>query len=205
MRTPLLSLVVLATTLSGACAAELTPGDDEGGGPMTVDEMGGPNIGHTHEDDDVISTSVDATAEDVWVYLDLDDGQQLEVSDPRADPDWDIAFQRFNIKLNGGDSGTAGVEAILLEDMAFEDVDVAPAQGYISDLPDGDDENENPDYVFQDWYDYNIATHVLTPRPVVYVVRTAEPQHYKLQIDAYYDDVGTSGTLGFRWAWVEGP
>lgn len=203
MRTPPLPLA-LFFALTCACAAELTPGDDEGGGPVMVDEMGGPNIGHTHEDDGVISTSVDATSEDVWIYLDLDDGQQLEVSDPRANPDWELAFQRFNIKLNGGESGDAGVEVALLEGVTFEDVDVAPADGYTSDLPD-DDDDQSPEYALQDWYDYDVMTHVLMPRPVVYVLRTAEPQHYTLQIDAYYDEVGTSGYLGFRWARIEGP
>lgn len=202
MRSILPTALLLA--LATGCAADLSPNDDDGG-PVVVDERGGPNVGHVDEGDGVIATRVDATSEEAWVYLDLDEGLQLDVDDPRTEPDWELAFMRFHIKLNGGASGTAGVEIAILEDVAFEDVDVAPADGYIRDLPDGDDENEEPDYALQDWYDYDIMTHVLTPRPVVYVLRTDQSRHYKLQIDTYYDEAGTSGHMQFRWAWIEGP
>lgn len=205
MRTLHSTLAIPMLALVGACAPDLTA-DDAGIEPeVMVDEMGGPEVGHNDEGEGVYLTRVDATSEEDWIYLDLADGSQLEVSDPQADPDWDLAFQRFHIKLNGGSSGSAGVEAVKLDETTFDEIEVAPADGYLSDQPDGDDDNDHPDYVLQDWYDYNFMTHVLTPAAAVYVVRTAEPVHYKIQVEAYYDDAGTAGHLSFRWSRVEGP
>ncbi|MEM9456737.1 MAG: HmuY family protein [Myxococcota bacterium] len=208
--------ITLTSTLAlvCACAPDLSAGDGDMDMDMDMeaetetmagDMGGGPQVEHTDEGDGVYLTRVDATSDEDWIYLDLANGAQLEVSDPQADKDWDLGFQRFHIKLNGGASGSAGVEAALLEDTTFDDVKVAPADGYLADQPDGDDDNDQPDYVLQDWYDYNIMTHVLTPTPTIYVVRTADMDHYKFQIEAYYDDAGTSGHMTFRWTEVEGP
>lgn len=50
------------------------------------------------------------------------------------------------------------------------------------------------------WYDYDFMTHVLTPKPVVYVVRTVEGNAFKLEVQGYYDEAGTSGIFTIRWA-----
>lgn len=205
MRTLQFTVAIPTLALVCACAPDLMA-DDAGMEPeVMVDEMGGPQVGHNDEGDGVFVTLVDATSEEDWIYLDMADGSQLDVSDPQADGDWDLAFQRFHIKLNGGVSGSAGVEAVKLAETTFDEVEVAPADGYISDQADGDDDNDHPDYVLQDWYDYNFMTHVLTPAVAVYVVRTADPVHYKIQLENYYDEAGTSGYLSFRWSRIEGP
>ncbi len=202
------ALTMLAMTLvMSACAPDLAAQDDDNGAASqgVVDDMGGPEVSHTDEGDGVFLTRVDATAEDRWIYVSLVDGVQLDVDDPQIDASWDLAFQRFQIKLDGGVSGPAGVEAVVIDDAAFEDVEQAPADGYVGDQPDGDDDNEDPDYALREWYDYNIMTHLLTPAPVVYVIRTGDERHYKLAIEAYYDDAGTSGHVSFRWAPVDAP
>jgi hypothetical protein len=45
-----------------------------------------------------------------------------------------------------------------------------------------------------------VATHVLTPRKLVYVVRGANGRYYKLEMLEYYDAAGTAGYPTFRWA-----
>ena len=52
----------------------------------------------------------------------------------------------------------------------------------------------------QSWYDYDDVTHVLTPFPIVWVVKTADGSHVKLVIESYYDAAGTSGHFTWRWA-----
>jgi hypothetical protein len=198
-----IGMSLLAVCLLG-CAADLEAGDGGTTG-LSVGERGGPNVVHEEQSEGEVVTRVDATAEETWVYLDLDSGEQLDVADPSADADWDVAFLRFHIKLNGGVSGGADVDALPLSDTAFADVTVAPADGFLTDQADGEDDNEDPDYVFRDWYAYEFMTHVLTPHPIVYVVRTAEPRHFKLQIENYYDDAGSSAHITFRWAEIPGP
>lgn len=199
---PILSITLLSAS---ACAPPLEAGDDA----MATDDgpsegAGGPQVEHEDLGGGLTSTRVDASDEDAWVYLDLSDGEQLELADPRADPDWDLGFRRFHIKLNGGVSGEAGVEAAVLPGVTFEELEVAPVDGFGSDEPDGDDDGDEPDYVLQQWYEYDARTHVLTPAPVVYVIRHGD-QHTKIQIESYYDDAGTSGHLSFRWASVAAP
>ena len=188
-----------------ACAPELEAGLDEEEDLDPMVDEGGPQVDHMEDGEGVVRTHVDATAEDAWVYLSLADGAQLQVDAPLSDPSWDLAFQRFNIKLNGGISGSGEVEAATVLDVELEDVELAPADGYLSDQADGDDEDENPDYALHQWYEYNVMTHVLTPRAAVYVIRTGEGEHYKLQLVDYYDDAGTSGHPTFRWARVAAP
>jgi hypothetical protein len=84
----------------------------------------------------------------------------------------------------------------------------APDAGYLEDQPDGPDGNTEFDTVFDNgevWYSYNVMTHVLTPRPIVYVVRSDERRYFKLVIDGYYDAAGTPAVFSLRWAPVEAP
>lgn len=182
------------------CAAELAHGDEDAA-------ISGSPIETLGRDGDVTTTRVDATSDSEWIYMDLESGAQV-TQDAAQDGDaWDIAFQRFQIMVNGGVSGEGGVEVAVLES-AFDDVDEAPESGFITDAPDSDvDENDDPDLAFTagdtGWYDYDLTTHTLSPRPFTYVVRTVERNVYKLAILDYYDDAGTSGFLTFEWAPLE--
>ena len=193
----------LAAALAlGACAPDLgeTLGDegtnDDGGHA----DGGGPQVQHEDEGDGVTLSVIDASDDEVWVYLDLESGDQETVDDPLTSDAWDLGLLRFNIAINGGISGPGGMEAVLLEDVAFADVTEAPTEGWVTDAVDGDDENEDPDYALASWYDYDFMTHVLTPRPQVYGVRTVEGGTFKLEFVNYYDDAGTSGFFTIRWA-----
>lgn len=187
-----------------ACAADLGSGsDDDAGAEMMVDDVGGPHVGHVEQGDGMFVTTVDATSETEWVYLRLSDGAEVEVADPAADTSWDLAFLRFHVKLDGGVSGDAGVEAAPIEGAAFDDVKGPPAEGWITDQPDGDDDDEDPDYALRGWYAYDVMTHILTPQDVVWAIRTGDGAVYKLRIEDYYDDAGTSGHLRFRWGRID--
>ncbi|HNF99249.1 MAG TPA: hypothetical protein PK493_18265, partial [Pseudomonadota bacterium] len=74
-------------------------------------------------DPDTHSAQVDATAggsmsysKNPFVYLDLIAGKKAELTDVQAAQSgaWDIAFKRWQIKINGGDSGPGGVGAALV-------------------------------------------------------------------------------------------
>ncbi|QEA12836.1 HmuY family protein [Comamonas flocculans] len=52
----------------------------------------------------VRTATVDARSDTDWAYLDLQSGTITSASGP-----WHIAFNRYNIKLNGGDSGSGKV------------------------------------------------------------------------------------------------
>lgn len=194
---------VAASIPAIACAPPLGVEDDDTGGE-TTGVAGGPNVRHQGEEGAAMLTHVDATDDEAWVHIGLPSGRQVDVGESSGDDPWVLGLRRFHAKLNGGVSGDVGVEAAMLEDVRFEDITRAPADGYLSDMADGDDENEDPDYALASWYDYDVATHLLTPRPLVYVIRNGET-HYKLKFTDYYDEAGTSGHPSFLWAAIEGP
>jgi hypothetical protein len=149
----------------------------------------------TRASDGTYTTIVDATAMTGWTYVDFETGGELPATGP-----WDLRFQRFHISANGGVTGTGGVEVAAVTGVAFADV-TAPATGFVSDAADGNGDGV-PDYVLDQgdaWYAYSEATHVLMPRPIVWVVKTAGGSTVKLEIVSYYDTAGTSGTLTLHW------
>src|SRR5690606_26288368 len=56
----------------------------------------------------VREATVDATAANTWVYFDLVTGTNSSENGV-----WHIAFNRYNVKLNGGDSGAGSVGGFL--------------------------------------------------------------------------------------------
>lgn len=199
----LLAAIALAGALQGACAEDLSQrlGPDAGpsvNGPITVEDLGGG----------VHRARVDAKGEVEWIYVSLAQGEPVpaeQADDPAA---WDIAFRRFNMKLNGGASGGGEAAVIPLLATDFDDLVKVPAGTWLTDEPDADADGV-PEYVMSigdnRWYDYEVTTHVLTPKDMVYVVKGATGSYYKLQMLEYYDMAGTAGYPAFRWAPVDGP
>ena len=192
--------LLLATLLCPlACAGDL---DDELGGdavePPAEGRVGPHTISEPREGGGQLTT-VDASDEVLWVYFDLETGAEIGIDDPAEDLQWDLAFRRFHIALNGGVSGSAGAEVAVLS-QAFDDVSEIPDAGFIVDEADGEDDNEDPDYAFRDWYDYNFMTHVLTPQTQTYVVLTGSGNAFKVALERYYDEAGTSGFPTVAWA-----
>ncbi len=169
------------------------------------------NFTHRRLDDGSIETLVDATSTTAWHYLDLETGEAVMPADPKTDHQWDLAFWRYVVLSNGGVSGTGGAHVARLEGTSFEAVTRAPEEGWIDDAPDGpDDLDDAPDSAFangvDDWFHYDLTTHILTPRTdVVFVVVTPSRNYFKLVFFAYYDAVGTPAYVRFRWAPVDPP
>lgn len=155
-----------------------------------------PKVVHHDEGNGITRTTVDATDALAWVYVDADD-DLAELDGPR--PGWDLGFSRQRIMLDGGVSGDAGVELAIVPAARLEDVAAAPTDGWITDQADDDDENSEPEYAFDAWFDYDPDTHVLTPKDLVFVVRTSEARLVATEIVSYYDEAGSSGLFTLRW------
>ncbi|MCP3103616.1 HmuY family protein [Myxococcus sp. K15C18031901] len=165
----------------------------------------GTHIRHSLNADGSITTVVDASGRDAWIGFDLDTGTQVAAD---TDAVWDLSFQRFGIRSRGGVNGTGGVEVALVKGQTFAQITQAPATGYAVDAADGDDEGTDPDTVFQageGWYVYDLATHKLSARDQVYIVRTDSKAYFKVQLLSYYDDAGTPAILKLQWAKVTAP
>ncbi len=201
MQRHLLLLALLSIPVG--CASDLDSELGNDGVEDPPEGMVGPDVNSTPREGGGQVSTVDSTDEELWVYFDFETGTQLQLQDPDMDTRWDVAFRRFHIASNGGVSGQGGVEVAVVE-QPFDSVTTAPPDGWLEDAPDGDDDNEDPDYVMRDWYDYNFMTHVLTPQDETYVVRTGDGNVFKVAIQDYYDDAGSSGHLTIAWAALEG-
>ena len=172
--------------------------------------MAGANgrVTNTLEVGGSVDRQVNASDMTSWVYLQLASGKEVSPTDPQSSTEWDLALLRHQIKVNGGISGRGGVEVALVAGTAFSALTAAPQSGYVTDQVDSTDDDADPDYAFVQrgtWYDYNVMTHVLTPKNQVYVVRATGGAYYKLQMTGYYDMAGSSGYPTFRWATVAAP
>jgi hypothetical protein len=191
------TLLNIALAVSG-CAEDLKTKDD--GDASSVQTVESESKG-----DGLHETVVNATDMMVYRYFDLD--ADAEVDEGSAD--WDLGFLRFKIKSNGGDSGDGGVLVAKLAGEDFDALSKAPDSGYVedSDAVSSKSENGDPNYGFlgaEPWYDYG-DKHQLSPKDVVYVVRSTAEKFYKVAVLNYYDKAGTSGYLTFKWAEIEAP
>ena len=130
--------------------------------------------------------TVDATAPDAWRRFSFRLGS---VIDDGGD-DWDLAFRRYAII-----TGPGGV--LDLGEVRFDEVRTVPASGY--QLNEGHAEPRNP--VIAGWYQYGFFSHVLTPKPHVWAVRTADGRYAKIEIVGYYCSGGQPGCLTFRYVY----
>jgi len=158
--------------------------------PAGPREVGGARVGP-------VVYTVDASAPEVWRYFDFSSGSLVESPGPLG---WDLAFRRFAVIVNGGE-GFAGEGGVVdLGDVAFGDVARAPEGAYEGSAAGRDSVNA----VLQRWYDYGFATHLLTPKPRVYVVRTADGRFAKLAFLSYYCPGARPGCVTFRYVYEGG-
>lgn len=98
-RSPYAVAVVAAITALSACESEaVIPGPDEPGPTNQI--------------------TVDATAANDFVHLDLSTGQIVNVASSSTSSDWDIAVRRYEIRINGGPHGPGGASATTVVDNA---------------------------------------------------------------------------------------
>lgn len=152
-------------------------------------------------DQNVTSGTIDATAggsmmsaDNPFIYVDLKNNVRVDVNDldARSSTTWDIALKRANIVVNGGDSGPGNRKAVVAPVATLAELTAAPTTGYAADdfttadckldATDGGELKSG----FANWYNYDDATHMLSPKPQVYVIERNNGTHVAFQIDAYY-------------------
>jgi hypothetical protein len=138
--------------------------------------------------------TVDASRPESWQYFAFYLGSVIEHPGPR---DWDLAFRRYEIIANGGRAfaGEGGIAD--LGEVAFADVKTVPESGY--EVTQGGADPRNP--AISRWYRYGYFSHVLTPRPRVWAVRTADGRYAKIELVSYYCPRSRPGCVTFRYVY----
>jgi len=127
------------------------------------------------------------------VYFDLTTGAVTNSSD------WDLKFEGWNIRVNGGVSGGGSVRAVLDATTPFATIDAAyaasaPAQAFSADSYGGV-------FAANRWYRYNITgtDNQIWPTFSVYLVRRGT-EVFKVQLVGYYAADGTPRQITVRYA-----
>lgn len=112
-----------------------------------------------------------------WVYLDLDNQCVVNPSSPQNSLDWDLAFRHLSVKVNGGISGTGGVEVrpLCSQYDSFSSHTKVPIDGWTTDQIDP--ESEVPNFAFAGWFDTSVGN----PANVMYFIKSVEDSFYRLR------------------------
>lgn len=178
---PLLGAALCAALVG--CADDLEPADAD------IIIGGDGKIVTTREADGSYLTSIDATATDTWTAIDFDRG----VESAEDDPAWDLAARRFHLKMPVP-ATSEGVAVMALGDVGLAEASASASGTWQSDA-EGDPALERGD----GWYSYDPTTHVVSPRPMTYLLRTGDGALRAFRIESYYDSFGTAAKLQVRW------
>jgi hypothetical protein len=141
-----------------------------------------------------------------WLFVALGDATKAAVNDVTSLQSlaWDLAFKRALIYTNGGEGGPGqGASAFLDKDFAnVTSADVASADFFSEKFFD-DDCNAVVDLTgatstsFSTWYNYDEASHVLSPVSGTWLVKGATGKIFKLRFESYYaTPSGGTGSTG---------
>lgn len=177
------------------------------------------------DDDEVVTPSTgDLTIADItlsrktdygndWIYFSFKDGAEVDSTDHANTLTWDIAFNRYNVRTNGGESGS-GQGAVLDGGLIdFTEYTEAPEDGYTVDdtiqivkefTGQGVEymtSTGNDAFVGCVALEYGSAgpSYVLSDH--IYVVKTADGKYAKVWIKSYHNNDGDSGHISFKYAY----
>jgi hypothetical protein len=138
--------------------------------------------------------TVDATDAEGWRHFSFRLGSVIEGA---GGSDWDLAFRRYQILANGGPqyAGRGGIADLGAVD--FNEVHAVPETGYVPNERTPDPRNA----AIASWYQYGFFSHVLSPKPHVWAVRTADGRYAKIELLSYYCARGEPGCPTFRYVY----
>ena len=218
-RTVLLAGIILYAMSVSSCADTLLTSEGFAGKPPEGSLPQAQKITVNTISLGVFEVLARATSATEWLYFDFESGQMVTPTDPLTDNSWDIALQRFKVKINGGNSGNGANSLLPIIGQSFDSLTATPSafSGAItdrSDAGDGDDAcrpAEGTLYAYLDstftgngcWFRYENTQ--LIVRDVTYVHKTHGNRYYKVRFFNYYSSTGTSGHITFRFSEVGAP
>jgi hypothetical protein len=153
---------------------------------------------------------VNSSGSTVWKYFSFANNDTVTIADPSNSTGWDLAFQRYRIKTNGGKSGSgsgsaansyqkgqAGFDSLkIVSDTATfakdDSISIAIQQGYAYYVV-------NP--VLYTWFILEFATEgtQIVPADRIYIVKTGTGKYAKIWFKSYYSPENISGYVTFQY------
>ena len=137
-----ISIGLMALIMIGliSCGTEISEEPDSGEGLLKETDQPIVETGsETETPAEKLSSStitVDATNQENWTYFSFEQGKVVEIPNADVSKDWDLAFQRTQVKINGGVSGPGSGGVVMLTETKFDSVEEAVADGYEKDTAD---------------------------------------------------------------------
>lgn len=156
------------------------------------------------------SFEVNAASSTKWKYFSFEKNDTVEIADPLTSTDWDLAFQRYRIRTNGGRSGNgpgkaansyqkgeSGFDALsVVPDTATfavdDSVSIAVVQGYATYVI-------NPE--LYSWFTMEMAAQgtQIVPSDYIYFIETGKGKYAKVWFKSYYSATNKSGYVSFQY------
>lgn len=153
---------------------------------------------------------VNATGSNDWKYFSFAANDTVSVADPENSSDWDLAFQRYRIRTNGGLSGNGSGSAAnsyekgqtgfdelnaVSDTSTFvsdDSLQIAVQQGYATYVV-------NPE--LYTWFALEFATQgtQIVPSDYIYIIKTATGKYAKVWFKSYYSISNQSGYVTFQY------
>jgi hypothetical protein len=153
---------------------------------------------------------IKSTSSTSWKYFSFASNDTVTITDPANSTGWDLAFQRYRIKTNGGLSGNGlgsaansyqkgqpGFDAlgIVSDTSTFindSSISIAVQQGYATYIV-------NP--ALYTWFSLQFATQgtQIVPSDYIYIVKTATGKFAKVWFKSYYNAYASSGYVTIQY------
>ena len=200
--------IALAALTVASCSR-----DNDDSTPIPNQEQTNPNL--------KLVKDLDASNASEWKYFSFANGTIVQVANPSTDLTWDIAFNRYNIRTNGGTSGSGQGGVIRTESKNLSEVTSVPSGTYTADemktthtyangRPTSSTTSLNS-VISGDintttgWWSYTPPTSQ-TGQPKfavnnwVYIVKTADGKAAKIQLTSYnHSTRNTTGFITFKY------
>jgi hypothetical protein len=153
---------------------------------------------------------VNSASSTAWKYFSFAKNDTITVSDPATSTEWDLAFQRYRIRTNGGSAGNGmgsaansyqkgqiGFDGLkVVSDTATFSLDtsiqIAVQQGYATYIV-------NPE--LYTWFSLELGgtgTQIV-PTDYIYYVKTGTGKYAKVWFKSYYNNANLSGYVTFQY------
>lgn len=152
---------------------------------------------------------INSTNSSAWKYFSFATNDTVTVTDPQNSTNWDLAFQRYRVRTNGGVAGSgqgaaansykkgqAGFDALVSvpDTTTFindASVDIAVQQGYATYIV-------NP--ALYSWFslEFTQTGTQIVPTDNIYFVKSATGKYAKVWFKSYYSATNQSGYVTFE-------
>ena len=118
-----------------ACAAVLEPNLEDATAQGSSDTLCQKDADfNNQEEGSITKTCIKATNASDWVYYKLSSKSAVAIPSPTTSTNWDLAFKRYRIKLNGGVSGPGSASLLTVSGVSsFDSANQANSGTYLND------------------------------------------------------------------------